>query len=693
MVVITVCRFDPGRNLTLHQCDLDQIQFNAVSHIWGNVAWCSVPGIGSKILASPQKAKFIMEKLPDLVKDEYFWMDILAVDQSSGESRSAVVEHIPKIYGKAKLTIVIREAGGFRACCADMLARRAPERVASLSVAEALMPEEHATTHHPNGLREHWMERLWPLQELHLSDALLFTVCEPPEDNTNNEPSWPSATDIQSKLLCNEFYRLAETWVSKLVFDERGRRPTKLAPGSQIDSFVNAVLHNKDVTRSRTDVRPSSFYAISQSTWDSRSTTKQRDFVLALFPQFSWYKVPQRNALKSMDFGDVFQDCMNQVQDLGSSPSESQLWDARLFAKQKDDWVNVFIRPKFVEGVLHGFKVDTRSSFKAAKNVPVPNSLGDFCSLMHCYASMDDEFPFIVPLNFTWKMKAIGAEDSINTILRAVNSTAFFSRTCFRPESEQDLTWENRISQLEAILAYHHSGCSMDQHQNLVRLRGNARDPYLPVPFDIWVAIESMHLYGKLKLEKEKTPLHNLLSPKSYFKERWDRIYDQFAQHDSPALRESLLLLVASSRCGLRPETMPWLRNRLRPYLLQLEGFGGKIVFETLVLASKDLSLAELRAIGAYEKKTREPYVTSTSFQDGVSETHVVGLAPAADWQSYDGFRAQSITDIVGFFEAEEWVPIIDTREKPTPNFGPRGCGHCGELGDIELCTDCKSQG
>jgi hypothetical protein len=132
-------------------------------------------------------------------------MDLLAVDQSNGESRIAVVEHIPMICSKARLTIVIREAGGLHPCCADMVAKRYRERLASSSpnlTTELSVAGEHVRNSHPGGLREQWMERVWPLQVLHLSDTLLFAACDPSEENLRSEHLWPlNLRSYQSKKL------------------------------------------------------------------------------------------------------------------------------------------------------------------------------------------------------------------------------------------------------------------------------------------------------------------------------------------------------------------------------------------------------------------------------------------------------------------------------------------------------------
>ena len=119
------------------------------------MAWVNTPGVPFAILASPQKARFITLNLPDLVNGEYFWMDILSVDQSDSQSGNAVVGHIPMIYKRANLTIVIREPGGVLSCCADVLALHDPENIAvEASDKRMALREHHIRTYHPQGIRE-----------------------------------------------------------------------------------------------------------------------------------------------------------------------------------------------------------------------------------------------------------------------------------------------------------------------------------------------------------------------------------------------------------------------------------------------------------------------------------------------------------------------------------------------------------
>ena len=99
---------------------LNDISYVAMSHVWGRVFWQEIPGVAGEVRVSMEKAKFIKERLPSIVGNEYFWMDILCVDQRNKDARIAVTQHIPKIFRSAKRTVVIRNSERLRDCCSSV---------------------------------------------------------------------------------------------------------------------------------------------------------------------------------------------------------------------------------------------------------------------------------------------------------------------------------------------------------------------------------------------------------------------------------------------------------------------------------------------------------------------------------------------------------------------------------------------
>jgi hypothetical protein len=184
-----MCRYESGR-LVKTMMQLNNIRYLAVSHVWGEVKWQSIPGIEGDVHASKEKAKFIVEHLPSIVGSEYFWMDILCVNQRDSDARVAVTQHIPTIFRQAQRTIVVRDRMAFRDCCLQVMGDQATwtswecqKRVAS----------HHVQDHECDG--ESILTRAWVVQEILLSDRLEFVRSfEPPRKQSVHTRSSPVTT-------------------------------------------------------------------------------------------------------------------------------------------------------------------------------------------------------------------------------------------------------------------------------------------------------------------------------------------------------------------------------------------------------------------------------------------------------------------------------------------------------------------
>ena len=71
----------------------------------------SISRLHDQVLMSGEKAKFIANQLPQLIRDNYFWMDILYIDQCNKAAKVAVMQYIPTIFLSTYKTLVIRECG------------------------------------------------------------------------------------------------------------------------------------------------------------------------------------------------------------------------------------------------------------------------------------------------------------------------------------------------------------------------------------------------------------------------------------------------------------------------------------------------------------------------------------------------------------------------------------------------------
>jgi hypothetical protein len=110
----TFCRYNLGK-LEKSTLALRTTNYLAISHVWGEAEWRVLSVLdGEKILASKEKARFIEDGLREFTGEEYFWMDVLCVDQGNADARVAITQHIPAIFRRAQKTIVIRDGYVFR---------------------------------------------------------------------------------------------------------------------------------------------------------------------------------------------------------------------------------------------------------------------------------------------------------------------------------------------------------------------------------------------------------------------------------------------------------------------------------------------------------------------------------------------------------------------------------------------------
>ncbi|KAJ9613047.1 hypothetical protein H2200_002988 [Cladophialophora chaetospira] len=332
----------------------------AVSHVWGSeleLEWRSVPGIEDEVLATTRKVEFLTEQLPFVVGESYFWMDILCVDQRNDDASVAVTGHIPTIFQYAKRTIVIKDGVGTKDCCGQAVGQIILLDGPWSSALLTPYVDEHASQ-----LRfdEAVLTRLWPFQEIILSDVLQFVCCLAsgfPESMERDTPtsqgdiSFRTVEDIYFRPVISALQNLAESW-------------SQYGHDGGLDSietakFIHAFLNHGQVSRKAVPGVRSRSHGIGDlaAAKDSgRRTTKTRDFVLAIMPQFPWYTVPE-NA-KKMTFGELFVDCFQHQAERGG---------VKFSPLVTIGWQNT---PK-----------DILPTPPVSGNVPTPKTLGEFIRL------------------------------------------------------------------------------------------------------------------------------------------------------------------------------------------------------------------------------------------------------------------------------------------------------------------------
>lgn len=167
---VQFARFVSGELVLFTACT-SELEYIAVSHVFGKTEWHRIPGIKKEVLASPQKAVFIEKELPALVGDLPFWMDILTVNQRIQAEVISVVGAIPRIFRDAVQTLAIREDDGIYSCCVKALEGMEGWK----SLFSVLI--NHYIDHSDDVCNESYLQRLWTFQECLLSHSIRFVVC------------------------------------------------------------------------------------------------------------------------------------------------------------------------------------------------------------------------------------------------------------------------------------------------------------------------------------------------------------------------------------------------------------------------------------------------------------------------------------------------------------------------------------
>jgi len=300
-------RYDSGKLVPV-DVKVDGTQdYVAISHVWGAGAkWLRIPGPGPdgqlEIKASKEKAKFITETLPKEIGDgNIFWMDILCIDQTDEAAKIAVTQNIPDIFRFAASTLVVRESSGFQDCCLKALS----DDLLDLEENRRALAAHHGAVHKGKWFSEGILTRLWPLQEALLSDRLRFVQCNAVEENVAEEGKNMSALDARN--LFQILWHFAHQWAVQDI----GRGKSGDARGDFMRAYLSCgEVSRKGASGPPTPV-PSQEYLVLHMN-SPRKTTKPRDFILAIMPQYEFYRVPPK--AKQMTFGQLFLDCYQQME-------------------------------------------------------------------------------------------------------------------------------------------------------------------------------------------------------------------------------------------------------------------------------------------------------------------------------------------------------------------------------------------
>ena len=240
---ILMCRYESSGRLQKAVVPIYNTEYLAISQAWGIAQWEKVPGYDERLMLSKSKVKFIVERLPQIVGDSYFWMDIMCVDQCNAEARIAVTQHIPSIFRNVARTIIFRGGTAFGECCAMVVKDAAADSGEGFAWEQPFI-DHHKAVHPRVHFDEVVLSRLWIVQEILLSDRIQFVRCDTDsvnlgEHQTDYLRQW-AAINLQES-----WKTLASSW--SLMWKEGSA--TKEAKLRDVRTFLLAFLTYRTVSR------------------------------------------------------------------------------------------------------------------------------------------------------------------------------------------------------------------------------------------------------------------------------------------------------------------------------------------------------------------------------------------------------------------------------------------------------------
>jgi len=181
---------------------LQNTTYVAISHSWGDPSWQRLPEVEGEIWVSKSKAKFILNQLQSIVGEDYFWMDILCVDQRRKHAAIQVPKHIPSIFRSAQRTVVVRDGAGFRDCCVQAAGSPGMWFSPYLGSHTRSRLHQHCETMHGDEcFVEGIFSRLWIVQEILISDNLQFVSEEQQVIRFGEEKYFAGSSKVQIRRL------------------------------------------------------------------------------------------------------------------------------------------------------------------------------------------------------------------------------------------------------------------------------------------------------------------------------------------------------------------------------------------------------------------------------------------------------------------------------------------------------------
>lgn len=286
----------------------------AISHVWGTpetIQPTHIDGVGLVDLSPGKKDILNILRREDVCGDGWFWMDLFCLDQNPDAviSISEQIMAIPAIYKSSRCVKVLIESP----VCDDWQAT-ALRVFSEAAIDQELFGEEelrHARRC-PNMLfYDPWFERLWTRQEglygMRIEVITLNRVaCTRLQPRTipSATAGWISEGNALAKRTTAHFF----------IDDKLSYHGLSDTQGAKIrfDVYFDLVYRHRIVMEWYGGAKgPHPSYAPLTEAWRSgRTTTKARDYVLAVFPDIDGYRAPETRRLP---FDVLLTDALRQI--------------------------------------------------------------------------------------------------------------------------------------------------------------------------------------------------------------------------------------------------------------------------------------------------------------------------------------------------------------------------------------------
>jgi hypothetical protein len=492
------------------------------------------------------------------------------------------------------------------------------------------------------------MERNWPLQELMLSNRVQFTVCSAlpnPDEVLASIPT--SVATVKGWIFMRDLWTMGQSWTGSSSL------------GDDVESFIIALFFNTAVERAPlgNGSRPGISKLLLSLSDSIRQTRRPQDFVLAIFPQFSWYSVPPNPGSKS--FGELLGDMLSQLEQSaqGNSIHSAPREDAR-------------VRSKITKGMLQGFSIDAAASYAPSQDVPIPTSVGDFCKLLHNPQSRE-----LLPGTsqiFPWTLECLDlAADPTGFVSILVSTFESLDLSVLQGFTSQIAAWSNDPARLVAIFGEHHPASTMnlassqrDEISTFLRECSQNQEVALNaiailsnVLRFVFMKIVPSTMGALAQRVREQNPDASdvgvlNLQPQGSMEEEWRQVVNNFREFDNTPFRETIALVAATISCDLGLSALTWLRQMLTIYVLKQDHWIASSQRRTLCFAARNLDLTRLRKDYTIHAHTGyEPYVVAKNRI--ATEKQVIGLAP---------IRGSTLTRLVykGVDKTMKWTNVSD---------------------------------